>query len=647
MTRRRCHGRCQPTASALAVALGLALALGCTAETRAPAPASEQRSLLVEVNWEPNVELEALRDSVHQQLECPDCHARIEERHLDAKKPLAENLCQGCHRKADAALALSVHGAAGSEKGARCQDCHGAHDVRPVKDRQSSVNKKNVAKTCAKCHDNPLFFAELDPGNKQVVGQYAESIHGKKLLDKGMLKSPSCTDCHGGGHDVQEVKDAKSGAQKAAVMAMCDSCHSGITKTFSGSAHGKALAKGDENAPTCASCHSAHAVSEKALAFRLGSDRQCGSCHEERFGAHLETYHGRAHALGGAKVATCFDCHGSHDVLPSKDPASMVSAERKLDTCRSCHADAPANLAGYLPHGDPHDRAAFPLLYWANESMTWLIRAALALLVLHSSGWMLRNLLDFARDPDEYREARWRRMREARRDYAPAFRGIDRACYTLLLVSFVLLVVTGLPLGFNQTAWAKELFGLLGGADTARSLHRLGAVSTVAYAALHLGSLIAPLWQRRGQYRDEAGRFRLGRFCAVVFGPESPLPNPRDLGSFWAHARWLFGRGPEPRFERYRYWEKLDYLALLLGISVIAASGFVMWAPELALLVLPGSWVNLAQIIHHEQALLVLVTILSAHVCHLVPRVFAPRTPSRARARRAVSLARSALASGR
>ncbi|MDL1950482.1 NAD-dependent epimerase/dehydratase family protein, partial [Acidobacteria bacterium ACD] len=192
----------------------------------------------------------------------------------------------------------------------------------------------------------------------------------------------------------------------------------------------------------------------------------------------------------------------------------------------------------------------------------------------------------------------------------------------------------GLPASARLEAWDPGALGrLLGGADSARSLHRLGAVSTVAYAALHLGSLIAPLWQRRGQYRDEAGRFRLGRFFALVFGPESPLPNPRDLRSFWAHAKWLFGRGPEPKFERYRYWEKLDYLALFLGISVIAASGFVMWAPELALLVLPGSWVNLAQIIHNEQALLVLVTILSAHVCHLVPRVFAPQSPSGSRAR--------------
>ena len=65
-----------------------------------------------------------------------------------------------------------------------------------------------------------------------------------------MLKAPSCADCHGGGHDVRSILDAKSVAQKSAVMEMCNSCHAGITKTYTASVHGQALAKGDENAPT-------------------------------------------------------------------------------------------------------------------------------------------------------------------------------------------------------------------------------------------------------------------------------------------------------------------------------------------------------------------------------------------------------------
>ena len=277
-------------------------------------------------------------------------------------------------------------------------------------------------------------------------------------------------------------------------------------------------------------------------------------------------------------------------MLPSGNPASLVSKERKLDTCKKCHEDAPANLAGYKPHGDPKDRTHFATLFWSDKSMTWLLRAALALFVVHTLGWALKSAIDFLRDPAAYREARRRRYLTAKRLYAAPFRGVDRVCYALVLVSFVLLLGTGLPLEYSQTGWAKWLFALLGGADTARSLHHLGAGLTVAYAALHLATLVAAFWAGRDELRDTAGRFRVALLWRFAFGPESPLPTWRDVKSVWAHAKWLVGRGPEPTFERYRYWEKLDYLALFLGIAVIGASGFVMWAPELWLRIFRATW---------------------------------------------------------
>ncbi len=49
----------------------------------------------------------------------------------------------------------SFHGLAlqmGSLTAANCASCHGAHDVLPSDDPNSSVNPKNLAKTCGKCH---------------------------------------------------------------------------------------------------------------------------------------------------------------------------------------------------------------------------------------------------------------------------------------------------------------------------------------------------------------------------------------------------------------------------------------------------------------------------------------------------------------
>ncbi len=56
----------------------------------------------------------------------------------------------------------SFHGVAskfGSRTVANCASCHGVHDIRPPDDPMSSVNPRNIPRTCGKCHPgaNPNF----------------------------------------------------------------------------------------------------------------------------------------------------------------------------------------------------------------------------------------------------------------------------------------------------------------------------------------------------------------------------------------------------------------------------------------------------------------------------------------------------------
>jgi len=37
-------------------------------------------------------------------------------------------------------------------KAANCASCHGNHDVRPASDPASTINPKNLEKTCGACH---------------------------------------------------------------------------------------------------------------------------------------------------------------------------------------------------------------------------------------------------------------------------------------------------------------------------------------------------------------------------------------------------------------------------------------------------------------------------------------------------------------
>jgi thiosulfate reductase cytochrome b subunit len=147
----------------------------------------------------------------------------------------------------------------------------------------------------------------------------------------------------------------------------------------------------------------------------------------------------------------------------------------------------------------------------------------------------------------------------------------------------------------------------------AAGLHRLGAIMTVGYFSLHLATLAGVVWKNIPTFRDEQGKFRVRRVLGLLFGPDSPLPNKQDLTDFIAHNRWFFGRGKQPAFDRWTYWEKFDYLAVFWGVPVIGLSGLIMWIPQVFTRVLPGWVINVAHIVHSDEALLATGFIFTFH----------------------------------
>ena len=82
------------------------------------------------------------------------------------------------------------------------------------------------------------------------------------------------------------------------------------------------------------------------------------------------------------------------------------------------------------------------------------------------------------------------------------------------------------------------------------------------------------------------------------------MPNKKDITDFIGHVKWFVGKGERPRFGRWTYWEKFDYLAVFWGVSIIGATGLVLWFPEFFTRLLPGWVINLAHVVHSEEALL-------------------------------------------
>jgi cytochrome b subunit of formate dehydrogenase len=558
----------------------------------------------------------AFPKSVHAKLNCTDCHDGIKEMVHPSGLPPAQ--CASCHQAEAKDYAGSIHGmsqAMGASAAATCADCHGSHEMQPVKHADSPVFKLNLARTCAKCHSNPGITTEYRMKYPQVTSQYADSIHGRALLQLGLILAPSCNDCHGV-HNIKRSVDRSSSVNHANVAATCGVCHLGIEQTYNASIHGQILAKGDPSGPVCTDCHSAHQIEAPGgNNFKARSDERCGRCHQDRLAHYRETYHGKAMALGrpnvASDVAACYDCHGHHDVLPPSNPASHLAKANIVATCQKCHPGATASFTKYIPHADPLDAKHYPQLHWTFIAMTALLIGVFAFFGAHTGLWLYRSGYLYLHDSKTFREAKVETQRGE--DWFTRFPPFERFLHFLVVTSFLLLVVTGMPLKFYYTDWAKVIFGLLGGADVARTLHHFGALITFLYFGLHLLKLLIRAWQGRARWRGGDWRSKWTRLKSVLFGPDSMIPTWQDAKDFVAHQKWFFGKGPKPQFDRWTYWEKFDYFAVFWGVAAIGASGLVMWFPQFFAHFLPGWMINIALIVHSDEALLAAGFIFTIH----------------------------------
>jgi cytochrome b subunit of formate dehydrogenase len=192
------------------------------------------------------------------------------------------------------------------------------------------------------------------------------------------------------------------------------------------------------------------------------------------------------------------------------------------------------------------------------------------------------------------------------------FSRLNRTLHACMIVSFLSLALTGMTLKFSYTAWAVFLSRMLGGFETAGFIHRAAAI-------LMFGTFVTHLLDLRRMKQREYGSWR-----ALLFGPNTMLPTRRDWEDFKATLKWFVGVGPRPQYGRWTYWEKFDYFAVFWGIFVIGFTGLTLWFPVFFTRFLPGWFINVATIIHSDEALLATGFIFTVHFfnTHLRPEKF-------------------------
>jgi cytochrome b subunit of formate dehydrogenase len=188
---------------------------------------------------------------------------------------------------------------------------------------------------------------------------------------------------------------------------------------------------------------------------------------------------------------------------------------------------------------------------------------------------------------------------------------LTRVMHALLMFTFIGCALTGIPLLVADHDWAHSFARLLGGFHSAQLIHRICAGIMIVVFAGHV-------------LRVFVNTARSGKWLEMVWGPNSMVPNLKDVEDIVGQFKWFFNKGPRPQYDRYTYWEKFDYWAVFWGMFIIGGSGLVLWFPFFFSIVLPGWVFNIATLIHGEEALLAVGFIFTIHFFngHLRPEKF-------------------------
>ena len=322
----------------------------------------------------------------------------------------------------------SVHGAAlakGKAGAANCVSCHGSHEMKKGSDPTSFVNRANIPKTCAQCHE-------------KIATTYLQSVHGVQAM-KGNKDAPVCTSCHGE-HQILAKSNPNSRVAAANLSSqVCQPCHESVT------------------------------LSAK---YGLRSDR---------FKTFTDSYHGLASRGGSLSVANCASCHSGHDIKPASDPTSSVNKANLKVTCGRCHPGANERFAVGSVHISLN-QAQEPLLYWVATGYILMI-------VLVIGGMFVHNVLDFRRKSKRLLMIRRGLIEEEHLGTALYLRMSfgERLQHGTLVVSFITLVITGFMLKFPEAWWVAPLQRVSPSIFAVRSIvHRIAGVVMLLASVYHV-----------------------------------------------------------------------------------------------------------------------------------------------------------------
>jgi cytochrome b subunit of formate dehydrogenase len=507
-----------------------------------------------------------------------------------------------------------------------CVGCHS--DVTKVP--HGETEKVDCSKVCHM--DRYETMAGQNFSHRDVAETVRESVHGVKPDDSpevAQLK-PDCKYCH-----LNDLYALPEEVPSDEVLKRCLNCHQekGLQDIFMHISHRfkhKTSRPPMEIVELCATCHA-----DKDFHNVMGFNE----AQAEAVDTYKETIHYRILQFGGNDTAQCVDCHASesiHDIRPPSDPLSSIHVDNRFDTCNAgeCHPGASPTISAVDSHlSKQKDKG--PEIHIAELIMEGVMFVTLFFLFTLMSMETYRRL----RNRDA-RFFRWLRRPQSlnldsvkakaqsalgsianlhryvtfspKGDY-PRYSIHIVINHTLMAIAFTASVVTGLPLFFHNAELSHKVVALMGGIDMTRLIHRVSAIVFTFDCAYHVLVILCGTASRTLK-----GTFDIRRTQFPLF---------KDLKDLYNDFLYFLGlRKTRPRMEKFMYKQKIHYLAMVWGCSVLTLSGLCLLYPEFMVEYLPFPKVsfNILRLMHAEESVLAFLVITLWHLynVHIAPGRF-------------------------
>jgi len=182
--------------------------------------------------------------------------------------------------------------------------------------------------------------------------------------------------------------------------------------------------------------------------------------------------------------------------------------------------------------------------------------------------------------------------------FFPRFSVSRRWEHTVLLLSFAVLLLTGLPQKYRAASWSQALLSTPESVNLIQQIHHIAALVLTAEVVYHLGKMIVQMARRK------------------LTG--EMLPTWQDVKDAVQMVKYLLFLSKEkPKFGKFNFEQKVTYWFLFVGIGIMVVTGFTLWFPIQVTQVLPGGVVPAAKMAHSTEAVVAGLFVVIWHFYHV------------------------------